>query len=97
MMVDYSTLIPSIEAPILHVTQMNMPFSLYRSILYCYMYCLVSHVQLFGNPVNVACQAPLSMGFPRQKYWSGLPFPFPEDLPNPGIKYVSPALQVGSI
>ena len=41
-MVDYNTLIPSIEAPIPHVTQMNMPFSLYRSILYCYMYCLVT-------------------------------------------------------
>ena len=35
---------------------------------------------------TVTCQAPLSMGFPRQKYWSGLPFPSPGDLPNPGIK-----------
>ena len=40
----------------------------------------------------VACQAPLSLGFPRQEYWSGLPFPSPGDLPNPGIEPRSPAL-----
>ena len=39
----------------------------------------------FGTPWPVACQAPLSMGFPRQEYWSGLPFPPPGDLPDPGI------------
>ena len=39
---------------------------------------------------TVACQAPLSMGFPRQKYWNGLPFPPLRDLPDPGIKPVSP-------
>ena len=38
------------------------------------------------------CQAPLSMGFPRQEYWSGQPFPSPGDLPDPGIELVSPAL-----
>ena len=42
----------------------------------------------------IACQAPLSMGFFRQEHWSGLPSPSPEDLPDPGIKPVSPALQV---
>ena len=42
---------------------------------------------------TVACQAPLSMGFPRQEYWSGLPFLSPGYLPNPGIKPGSPALQ----
>ena len=41
---------------------------------------------------TVACQARLSMGFPRQEYWSGLPFPSPGDLPNPRIKPRSPAL-----
>ena len=47
----------------------------------------------FCNPVDcVACQAPLFMGFPREEYWSGLPFPSPENLPNPGIEPVSPAL-----
>ena len=40
---------------------------------------------------TVAHQAPLSMGFSRQKYWSGLPFPFAGDLPNPGIQPMSPA------
>ena len=42
-------------------------------------------------PWTVACQAPLSTGFPRQEYWSRLPFPPPNDLPNPGVKPVSPA------
>ena len=46
---------------------------------------------LFGNPWAIARQVPLSMGFLRQEYWSGLPFPSPEDL-NPGIKLASPAL-----
>ena len=52
----------------------------------------------FVVPWTVACQAPLSMGFPRQEYWSGLPFPPPGHLPNPGIKPVSltsPALAGG--
>ena len=43
------------------------------------------------TPLTVAHQAPLSMGFPRQKYWSGLLFPPTEDLPSPGIKPISPA------
>ena len=45
----------------------------------------------------VACQAPLSMGFPRKEYWSGLPFPSPGDLPDPGIEPGSPALQADSL
>ena len=44
---------------------------------------------------HVACQAPLSMGFPRQEYWSGLWFPSPGDLPNPGMEPESPALTGG--
>ena len=55
-----------------------------------------SRVLLFGTLWTVALQAPLSMGFPRQKYWSGLPFPPPGDLPDPGIKHGSPALQADS-
>ena len=47
----------------------------------------------FATPLTVDHQAPLSTGFPRQKYWSGLPFPFPEDLPNLGIESTSPSLQ----
>ena len=46
----------------------------------------------FETPWTVAHQDPLSMGFPRQKYWSGLPFPSPGNLPNPGIKAASPVL-----
>ena len=56
---------------------------------------MLSYVQLFATPWTVACQAPLSMGFYRQEYWSGLLFPSPGDLPDPGIKPefpVSPAL-----
>ena len=54
---------------------------------------LLSHVQLFANPWTLALQTPLTMGFPRQEYWSRLLFPSPGDLPNPGIKPSSPALQ----
>ena len=49
------------------------------------------------TPGTVACQAPLSMGFSRQEYWSGLPFPSPEDLPDPGIEPRSPALHGDSL
>ena len=45
----------------------------------------------------VACLAPLSMEFSRQEYWSGLPFSYPGDLPDPGIETGSPALQAGSL
>ena len=48
------------------------------------------------TPWTVACQAPLSVGFSIQEYWSGLPFPSPGDLPDPGIKPRSPALQAHS-
>ena len=53
-----------------------------------------SVVSDFGTPWTVACQAPLSIGFSRQEYWSGLPFPSLEDLPNLGIKPASPASPV---
>ena len=49
------------------------------------------------TPWTVACRAPLSTGFPRQKYWSGLPFPSPGDLPDPEIEPESPALQADSL
>ena len=54
----------------------------------------LSHVWLLRTPQTVACQAPLSMGFSGQEYWSGLPFPSPGDLPYPGIEPETPALQV---
>ena len=57
----------------------------------------LSWVRLFVTPWIVAHQAPPSLGFSRQEYWSGLPFPSPEDLPDPGIEPGSPALQVDSL
>ena len=57
----------------------------------------LSHAQLFAIPWTAAHQASLFMGFSRQGYWSGLPFPSPGDLPDPGIKPRSPALQARSL
>ena len=51
----------------------------------------------FATPWTVACQVPLSMGFPRQEHWSKVPFSSPGDLPDPGIKPRSPALQADSL
>ena len=55
-----------------------------------------SCVQLCVNLWTIAFQAPLSMGFFRQEYWSGLPFPFPGNLPDAGMEPGSPALQADS-
>ena len=49
------------------------------------------------TPQTVACQGPLSVEFSREEYWSGLPFPFPGDLPNPGNEPGPPALQADSL
>ena len=57
----------------------------------------LSCVRLFATPWTVAYQAPPSMGFSRQEYWNGLPFPSPGDLPNPGIKPGSPAFQADAL
>ena len=57
----------------------------------------LSRVQLFVIPWPAACQAPLSMEFSRQEYWSGLPFPSSGCLPDPGIKLGSPELQADSL
>ena len=57
----------------------------------------LSRVQLFATPWTVAYQAPPSMGFSRQECWSGLPFPSPGDLPDPGIGLGSPALQADAL
>ena len=59
---------------------------------------VVQHVQPFATPWTLTCQAPLSLGLPRQEYWSGLPFPPPGDLLHPGIKtesLASPVLSGG--
>ena len=57
----------------------------------------LSRVRLFVTPWTVAYQAPPSMGFSRQDYWSGLPFPSPGDLPNPGIEPWSPTLEADAL
>ena len=73
----------------------NIQESKIRKQALCFVYVL-SCVQLFATPRTVGCQALLSMGFSRQEYWSGLPFPTPEDL-DPGIKPRSPASPVSSM
>ena len=57
----------------------------------------LSRVRLFATPWTVTYQAPLSMGFSRQEYWSGLPLPSPGDLPDPGIEPWSPAFQADAL
>ena len=57
----------------------------------------LSRVRLFATQWTVAHQGPPSMGFSRQGYWSGLPFPFPGDLLDPGIEPRSPALQADTL
>ena len=80
------------ELPVLYS---SFPLAAYFTRV-CVCYTL-SRVQLFAVIQTVAHQAPLSMEFSRQEYWSGLPFPSPEDFSNPGIKPGSPALQVNSL
>ena len=58
---------------------------------------LLSRVRLFATPWTVAHPASPSMGFSRQEYWSGLPFPSPGDLPDPGIEPGSPALEADAL
>ena len=70
--------------------------------LFIYMLLLLllscfSRVRLFVTPWTVACQAPLSMGFSRQEYWSGWSFLSPGDLPDPGIEPRSSTLQADSL
>ena len=57
----------------------------------------LSRVRLFANPWTVAYQSPRSIGFSRQEYWNGLPFPSPEALPNPGTEPGSPTLQADTL
>ena len=57
----------------------------------------LSHIRLFATPWTIAYQAPPSMRFPRQEYWSGLPFPSPGDLPDPGIEPETPAFQADAL
>ena len=70
----------------------------FMCVCVCVCVCdLFSHVQLFATPWTIDLQAPLSTRYFRQEYWNGLPFPSEGDLPNPGIKPRSPALQADSL
>ena len=68
---------------------------LYIQVIYLLVLLLFSHQSFFFNPVD--CRAPLSKRFPREEYWSGMTLPSPGDLPNPGVKPASPALQADSL
>ena len=72
----------------------SIDLSLSAPVMLCVSPSVVSD---FATPCTVAHQASLSMGFSRQEYWSGLPFPSPGDLPDPGIKPRSPALEADSL
>ena len=65
----------------------NLTF--FEGVCVCVHLCALSCVRLFATLWTVACQAPLSVGFSRQEYWSGLPFPIPRDLPDPRIEPTS--------
>ena len=64
---------------------------------FCFCFLVAKSCPTLATPCTVARQAPLSMGFPRQEYRSGLPFPSPGDLPDPAIEPGSPALQANSL
>ena len=88
-----------VEIRVLNILQMK--FQKVRNIAEKFYIVLevksLSHVQLFATPWTVAYQAPWFMGFSREEYWSGLPFPSPGDLPNPGIEPRSFALQTDAL
>ena len=83
-------------APILVYVLPKRALHMYLFIYYVYVLSCFSRVQLFATPWTVAHQAPLPMGFSRQEHWSGLPFPSPGDLPDPGIEHASLSLAVAS-
>ena len=87
----------------MYIIKKNMHIQKNKTKLTCYVLCRAtlshfSHVQLFATPWTAAHQAPLSTGFSRQEYKSGLPYPPPSNLPDPGIEPLSlksPVLAAG--
>ena len=75
----------------------NRHYDYYYHYLVKVKVLVTSVVSASATPWTIACQAPLMTEFSRQEYWSGLPFPFPGDLPDPGIEPESPALQADSL
>ena len=72
---------------------LSLPGQCFQAFIYIGGGLVAQSCPTLVTPWTVACQAPLSMGFSRQEYWSGLLFPPPGNLPNPGIEPRSPALQ----
>ena len=86
------------------ISQSRINYQLFNQLYIEHILCLkwsevksLSRVWLFATPWTIAHQAPLSMGFSRQEYWNGLPFPSPGNLPNPGIEPRSPTLQADAL
>ena len=88
---DHELLIAKFRLKLKKVWKTTRPFKVKVKVM------SLSRVRLFATPWTVAYQAPPSVGFSRQEYWSGLPFPSPGDLPNPGIKPGSPTLQADAL
>ena len=90
---NYKRSITLKHCELLYCTPVNLIISYENYVCACVCVCVcvcvpmraLSHVQLFVTPWTVACQAPLSMEFSRQEYWSRWPFPLPGDLPDPGL------------
>ena len=92
---SHKTLDANHKTKVLPMLLIGYKSKFHDSSLHTYIISHLSYVWLFATPWTVTIQAPLSMGFSRQEYWSGLPCPPPGDLPNPGIKpasLTSPAL-----
>ena len=95
--------IPSLISPTLssfHFSHSALGYDIFCKYCFISLLCMLSHfscVQLFATLWTIVCQTPLSMGFPRQEYWSGLSFPSPGDLLKPGIEPTSPSWQVDSL
>ena len=90
-----NAIIPALNFLPLSLANFSLIGLSYQSMFY--LVKSLSRVRLSVTPWTVAHQAPPSMGFSRQEHWSGLPFPSPGDLPNPGIKPRSPALQADTL
>ena len=83
---------PRAEMTMMILENLGTTDEIFMSVKYT---CVLSHVQLFATPWTVAHQVSLSVGFPRQEHWSGLPFPSPGDLLDPGMEPMFPALAGG--
>ena len=89
--------IPSVKLQMRHNKLFLKLLSRLVTALFLKHVFVLNRFSFFVTPWTVACQAPLSMGFPSQEHWSGLPFPSPRDLLDPGIELGSPALQANCL